>query len=78
MKKLISVMLLVMSVVIVYAQETPSTETKKTPADAAAPAAASAALKLSDLPKAVTESIAKDYPGYTIKEAMKAKEGQWR
>jgi hypothetical protein len=74
MKKLLSVMLLVMSVMVVYAQETPATDTKA-PVDATAPAASSSALKLSDLPKAVTESIAKEYPGYTIKEAMKAKEG---
>jgi hypothetical protein len=29
-------------------------------------------VKVSDLPKTVTASIAKDYPGYTVKEASSA------
>lgn len=68
-------MLLVMSVMVVSAQEPTSTDTKKAPADVSAPAVTAPAMNLADLPKAVTESIAKEYPGYIIKEAMKAKEG---
>jgi hypothetical protein len=78
MKKLLSIMLLVMSVLALNAQDTKtpsSTETKKAPTDANAPSMSTSTLKVADLPKALTDNIAKEYPGYMIKEAMKAPEG---
>ena len=51
MKKLLSVIVLVMSAVIANAQRTP--------------------VKVADLQESITDNIAKDYVGFTIKEATK-------
>jgi hypothetical protein len=76
MKKLLSVMLLVMAVLVVNAQETkkaPATDAKTPAASTSTPSSTSSSmLKVADLPKAVTDNIAKSYPGYTIKEVMNA------
>ncbi len=56
-----------MAVMAVKAQDTktpnPSESSKSTVTTPAA------SLKVADLPKSVTDNIAKDYPGYTVKEA---------
>lgn len=72
---------MVMSVLAVNAQATkttaPSSEKKTTTTTTTttmAPAA-SATMKVSDLPKAVSDNIAKSYPGYTVKEAKSEKNG---
>jgi hypothetical protein len=54
MKKLLFVMVLVVSAMLVSAQKTP--------------------VKVADLPKPITDNIAKDYVGFTIKEATKVVE----
>jgi hypothetical protein len=54
MKKLLSVIVLVMSAVIANAQRTP--------------------VKVADLQESITDNIAKDYVGYTIKNATKVVE----
>jgi hypothetical protein len=51
MKKLLAIMVLVMTAALVNAQRTP--------------------VKVTDLNKAITENIAKDFAGFTIKEATK-------
>ena len=51
MKKLLSVIVLVMSAVIANAQRTP--------------------VKVADLQESITDNIAKDYVGFTIKDATK-------
>lgn len=71
MKKLLFVLVLVMAVLVVNAQAP-----KTTPAPAAQPAKAAPAaqptktvIKVADLQKAITDNIAKDFAGFTIKEA---------
>ncbi len=71
MKKVLFVLVLVMAVLVVNAQAP-----KTTPAPAAQPAKAAPApqttktvIKVADLQKAITDNIAKDYAGFTIKEA---------
>ncbi len=71
MKKLLFVLVLVMAVLVVNAQAP-----KTTPAPAAQPAKAApaaqptkAVIKVADLQKAITDNIAKDFAGFTIKEA---------
>jgi hypothetical protein len=61
MKKVLFVLVLMMSVVAVNAQaaKTPATNAKPT----------KTTIKVADLPKTITDNIAKDYAGYTIKEA---------
>ena len=49
-----------MSVLIVNAQATQTSATKSKSVTS---------IKVADLPKAITDNIAKDYAGYTIKEA---------
>jgi hypothetical protein len=51
MKKLLFIMVLVMSALVVHAQTTP--------------------IKIVDLQKSITDNIAKDYVGFTIKDATK-------
>jgi hypothetical protein len=63
MKKVLFVLVLVMSALIVNAQATKTTTT----APAAKPVVA--VVKVADLQKAITDNIAKDYVGFTIKEA---------
>ena len=61
MKKVLLVLVLVMAVLAVNAQATKPTVTKEKPV--------SAAVMVADLQKTITDSIAKNYVGYTIKEA---------
>jgi hypothetical protein len=57
MKKVLVVLVLIMAVMVVNAQTTNSTDSTRT------------TVKVADLQKAITDNIAKDYVGYTIKEA---------
>ena len=57
MKKLLVVLVLIMAVIAVNAQTTNSADTTRT------------TVKVADLQKAITDNIAKDYVGYTVKEA---------
>ena len=66
MKKVLLVLVLVMAVVVVNAQATKAPVTKEKPLRAA--------VMVADLPKTVTDNIAKDYVGYTIKEATSVTE----
>jgi hypothetical protein len=81
MKKVIFIIALMMSVVIVKAQVVPPSTTPgagDTSSYNKAPSASTATnIQAVDLPKAVTDKINKDYPGYTIKEAtsVSAKSG---
>jgi hypothetical protein len=61
MKKVLFVLVLMMSVVAVNAQAA-----KTTPATAKP---TKTTVNVADLPKSVTDNIAKDYAGFTIKEA---------
>lgn len=66
MKKLMFVLVLVLGALVVNAQnnKTPGATDTKTPA-----ASSATTVKVADLPKAITDNIAKDYPGYTVREA---------
>ena len=57
MKKVLIVLVLIMAVMVVNAQVTNTTDSTRT------------VVKVADLQKAITDNIAKDYVGYTIKEA---------
>jgi hypothetical protein len=61
MKKVLFILVLMMSVLAVNAQtsKTAGTKTKST----------HAVVQVADLPKAITDNIAKDYAGFTIKSA---------
>ena len=61
MKKVLIVLVLIMAVMVVNAQVTKTTVTKEK--------SARTTIKVADLQKAITDNIAKDYVGYTIKEA---------
>jgi len=61
MKKVLLVLVLIMAVLAVNAQATKPTVTKEKPVRAA--------VMVADLQKTITDSIAKNYVGYTIKEA---------
>lgn len=67
MKKLVLILVLVMSVLAVRAQDTKTPGASDSKSTTASPAAS--VVKVADLPKAITDNIAKDYPGYTVKEA---------
>lgn len=83
MKKLLIVMVFFMSVLALNAQydKTPSSETKSktttTTKSTTAEPSNSQTVQAADLPKSITDNIAKDYPGYTVKEAtsMNGKNG---
>jgi hypothetical protein len=61
MKKVLFVLVLIMAVLVVNGQTTKTTVTKEKPIRTA--------VMVADLQKTITDSIAKDYVGYTIKEA---------
>jgi ABC-type arginine transport system ATPase subunit len=61
MKKVLVVIVLLMAVLVVNAQEAKTTVSKET--------AVRTAVLVADLQKAITDNIAKEYVGYTIKEA---------
>lgn len=75
MKKLMLILVMVMSVLVINAQtKTPAEKDSKAPVAKKAPvtetkAPVASTFKVSDLPKTVTDNIAKDYAGYTIKDA---------
>ncbi|MGD0754065.1 MAG: hypothetical protein ABR927_03305 [Bacteroidales bacterium] len=60
-KVLLAVMVLLMSVLVMNAQATKTTETKTK--------SVKTTIQVADLQKPITDNIAKDYAGYTIKEA---------
>jgi hypothetical protein len=60
MKKVLFVFVLIMAVMVVNAQTTKTDSTQKS---------TRAVVLVADLQKAITDNIAKDYVGYTIKEA---------
>ena len=57
MKKVLIVLVLIMAVMVVNAQVINTTDSTRT------------VVKVADLQKAITDNIAKDYVGYTIKDA---------
>ena len=61
MKKVLCVLVLMMSILVINAQATKATETKTK--------SIHTTIKVADLQKAITDNIAKDYAGFTIKEA---------
>lgn len=60
MKKVLFVLVLIMAALVVNAQ-TKATTTQVKPT--------TTVVKIADLPKAITDNVAKDYAGFTIKEA---------
>jgi hypothetical protein len=63
MKKVLVSLVLIMAVLAVNAQATQTTTTKETPVRTT--------VMVGDLQKTITDNIAKDYVGYTVKEAAK-------
>ena len=61
MKKVLFVFVLIMAVLVVNAQETKTSVTKEKPLRTV--------VLVADLQKTITDNIAKDYAGFTIKEA---------
>jgi hypothetical protein len=61
MKKVVFVLVLIMAVLVVNAQATKTTVTTEKPLRTV--------VMVADLQKTITDSIAKNYVGYTIKEA---------
>lgn len=61
MKKVLFVLVLIMAVLVVNAQTSKTTVTKAQ--------STRTTVKVADLQKAITDNIAKDYVGFTIKEA---------
>jgi hypothetical protein len=61
MKKVLVVLVLIMAVLAVNAQATKTTTTKEMPVRTT--------VMVADLQKTITDNIAKDYVGYSIKEA---------
>jgi hypothetical protein len=60
MKKVLFALVLIMAVMVVNAQVTTTTTQEKSTVTA---------VKVADLQKAITDNVAKDYPGYTIMDA---------
>jgi hypothetical protein len=72
MKKVLFAMVIFMSALIVNAQQDTcktSTKTKSAATTMSNDKAIRTAVKVSDLQKAITDNVAKDYVGFTIKEA---------
>ncbi len=72
MKKVLFAMVIFMSALIVNAQQDTCKTTAKTKSTATTMSndkAIRTAVKVSDLQKAITDNVAKDYVGFTIKEA---------
>lgn len=71
MKKVFFVMVLLVAALVVNAQQdtVKTTKTKTTTTIAAPQQAVRATVKVADLLKPITDNVAKDYAGYTIKEA---------
>jgi hypothetical protein len=66
MKKVLFVFVLIMAVLVVNAQETKTSVNKEKPLRTV--------VLVADLLKTITDNIAKDYVGYTIKEATSVTE----
>jgi hypothetical protein len=60
MKKVLFVLALIMAALVVNAQATATTTQGKP---------TTTVVKIADLPKAITDNVAKDYVGFTIKDA---------
>ena|SRR5664279_561951 len=67
MKKVLFIMVLFMSALVINAQTT--TKTEKTTAKTTTAKPAPTPVLVADLPKTITDNVAKDYVGYTIKDA---------
>jgi hypothetical protein len=65
MKKALSVLVLLMAVLVVSAQTTTTTNAKST----------KVSVKVTELQKSITDNVAKDFPGFTIKEAFSITKG---
>jgi hypothetical protein len=72
MKKLLFVMVLLMGVLVVNAQMD-TTKVKTTTTTMSAQQAVRTPVKPADLLKPITDNVAKDYAGYSIKEATSVK-----
>src|SRR5512140_2369498 len=66
MKKALSVLVLFLAVLVVSAQTTTTTTNAK---------ASKVSVKVTELQKSITDNVAKDYPGFTIKEAFSVTKG---
>jgi hypothetical protein len=66
MKKLVLLLVLVVSVMAVKAQDNKSPNANESKSTVTSPATS---IKVADLPKSIADNIAKDYPGYSVKEA---------
>jgi hypothetical protein len=66
MKKLVLILVLVMGVMAVKAQDNKTPGASESKSTVTTPAST---VRVADLPKSITDNIAKDYPGYTVKEA---------
>lgn len=71
MKKLVFIMVLAMAALMVNAQvNTPDTsDTRSKSPTMTNPRSGGTSLPAADLPKAITDNIARDYPGFTVKNA---------
>jgi hypothetical protein len=69
MKKVLFVLVLIMAVLVVNGQATTTTTTTTTTKEVPV----RTAVMVADLQKTITENIAKDYVGFTIKEATSVK-----
>jgi hypothetical protein len=72
MKKVLFVMMLLLSALVINAQTT--TKTTNPPAAASTTASTHTPVNVADLPKAITDNIAKDFAGYTVKSATSVME----
>jgi archaellum component FlaG (FlaF/FlaG flagellin family) len=66
MKKALSVLVLFMAVLVVSAQTTTTTTNAKQ---------SKVSVKVTELQKSITDNVAKDFPGFTIKEAFSVTKG---
>lgn len=58
-----------MSALVINAQTNAQTKTTKTTKSTTTEKTARTPVKVADLPKAITDNVAKDYSGFTIKDA---------
>jgi hypothetical protein len=66
MKKALSVLVLFLAVLVVSAQTTTTTTNAKS---------SKVSVKVTELQKSITDNVAKDFPGFTIKEAFSVTKG---
>ena len=65
MKKALSVLVLFLAVLVVSAQTTTTTNAKQS----------KVSVKVAELQKSITDNVAKDFPGFTVKEAFSVTKG---